>query len=152
MNAAELAAKIAENYEVARGLYAHHCQTGDAYVIIGEDMHANAEIPGTVDEGQQLLHYTDEPQACEAALRAFNCYAEWWHFHNAGVTPKLYWRYAAPHAFWHDDDGTVRVRLVLSAAPVKFETLEEYDVWRREELREKLIGDLESMVTHELRE
>lgn len=129
-----LAQYIALNFNCVQGMFAAHCQTGDLYkdfVVKGE--------PGR------------EQKLVAEAQHIFDLYAKrWLEEHKGEDAPILYWRYAAPHVFYYDDDedGTngapraaLKMRLVLSNRPVRWaDPKGAYDEFRRAELEAMLIS------------
>lgn len=106
------------------GLYAHHCQTGDPYV-------------------QFSLRGDDVETVCRHMRDMIGIYLE--HREGeAGAT--LFWRYAPPRIVWYAQDrdeaprGRLQTRLVVSAKPIVWATVEEYDAARTLELERTLLG------------
>jgi hypothetical protein len=132
MIAADVVAEIEARFPCVQGFYAAHCQTGDAYLIF-----ASRGGPES------------EAELCEALLRWFDGYAaDWWREHPGGAAPTVYWRYDTPHIVWMPDDdpthpltGRLVTRLVLSNAPVRWNTLKQYDEARMIQLEREMFPD-----------
>lgn len=158
MNASELAAKIAARHTCVQGLFAAHCQTGERYVSLGfENWESGREYlasprgvdriigpatDGIVREFAPRRCYETEAEACDDLLKAFDLYEAGYKRAHPGAEDSvvtLYWRYAAPHIFWHAADapnglGYIRTRLVLSSRPVVFADDADYGTWRTKQL------------------
>jgi hypothetical protein len=85
-----------------------------------------------------------EADACAILFNTFDKYADAWLAVHAPAKPVLYWRYAAPHIFWHQEDCRLRARLVLvdEAKPIVFSTAAAYDAWRRSDIERKVLEAL----------
>ena len=128
MRAASLVEVISQRFQTRQGIHAARCQTGDEYVQFGY-------YEGTTAPGGRHWFET-EAEACADLLFKFDAYVAK-VMDAPGMSrfsPVLYWRYDPPHIFWHPNDGplwdqslgTLRTRLVLTANPVVWESLQDY--------------------------
>ena len=119
---AELIAYIEKSYPCVIGLPTNRCQTGDLYVVIGQQAveEGPSSIPGTVDETKASELAFDEETAVNSMRAAFDDYA----LDRAGT---LYWR-MTPYLDkrqWHGKTRCkVRMRLVISDKPAVYETVD----------------------------
>lgn len=91
------------------------CQTGDRYVTLGTPKGGR---PGIVEPGVLVQRFPTDQSACAAALAAFETYAE-------GKDGVLYWR--AKPTMDRDAPGcVVRLRLVISAAPERWASVNDF--------------------------
>lgn len=161
MNAADLVAELQARFPCVEGCQRAHAPTSEPYVDVGfEDWSHSAEpsrvdgMPAQLGRIRQLARrrmYQTENEACRDFLRAFNLYEGAWRAENGLAIPVLYWRYAAPHVFWHDDEawrmvdgartpvGALKCRLVLSYRPVVEIDDATYDAGRTAQLERDLI-------------
>lgn len=139
MNAADLVAHIKGRFTTRQGFHRARCQTGDQYECFGHYDGINAPE-----------FFEDEDVACHFMLVAFDAYVERLRTMPGVVLARstLWWRYDAPHVFWHDKDGppenrglgVLRTRLVLTCNPVVWDTVEAYDAVHDAHLAERLQG------------
>ena len=123
MLATDLVAEIEALIPCHDGLYAAHAQTGDEYVqfsLRGDDESA------LVSQMREMLLLYIEPRR--------------------GPGARLFWRYAPPRLFWYPNDadeaprGRLQTRLMISAKPIIWFSMGEYDQARMLELERKVIG------------
>jgi hypothetical protein len=123
----DLIASIEARYPCVPGLWAPVCQTGDAYVNLGEPradctMPSN-RIPGTCPDGTGRDLAFDVETALYQALICFENYAADWHERHPEAKPTLYWRYERKMVLQETPGRRkrrcyVRCRLVLSDKPI----------------------------------
>ena len=123
MLATDLVAEIEALIPCHDGLYAAHCQCGPEYVqfsLRGDD---ESDL---VSQMREMLLLYIEPRREPGA--------------------RLFWRYALPRIAWYPDDmdevprGRLQTRLTVTARPIIWFSMAEYDACRMFELERKMIG------------
>lgn len=116
---AGLIAGIESTWRCVDGLPWSRAQTGERYVVIGDQADAPPAIPGTIDEGASRVLAYDEETAVVQAVRCLAHYAE----DRSGI---LYWRVRPRLESWYgaDEPGRRRrrwfkvyMRLLISDKP-----------------------------------
>lgn len=124
----ELIAYIENRLPSVEGLWTNLCQTGDSYVVIGEDVGTdgpdiiNPKIPGTVQSGRVRKSFPDEASALMGAKIHFDLYAN-------GRNGILYWR-SPPRLSSDENRWFVYLRLVISDKSVIYPDLETLNAAR----------------------
>lgn len=162
MRAEDVVAALEKRLPTRQGHYRHHGPTGEPYVRLGlEDWSRSAEPPtvngmvsqpGVLREFTRQRLYLTEAEGAAALLEAFALYeASIRAKVQPGADLTLYWRYDAPHVFWHGDEswrmiggvrtpvGAMKCRLLLSAQPVVEMDDAAYDAGRTAQLERDLI-------------
>lgn len=124
----ELTAYIENLFPCVEGLPTPICQTGDSYVVIGEEAGDVGPriiapmVPGVVREGRVRKWHSGVPRALIAATACFDLYAE-------GRFGTLYWRRPA---YWsrYGKRCAVYLRLAISDKPIIYPDMETLDIAR----------------------